>query len=254
MIAAWQALQRRSPVLTAVAVIHLALALVLIVAMQIDAVIVLGIERWIKPLKFAVSIAIYLGTLAWLQPSLDLPARTRSYVIGVAAGTMTLEMIAIGMQAFRGTTSHFNIATVFDGIVFQVMGVAILANTIAAAWMAVASWRLFKIDRSGYQLGVVLGFALFLFGSVIGGVLIGYDAHTVGAADGGAGLPLLNWSTTAGDLRVSHFVALHALQGLPLLGGWLGTKPVVLAAVAWGVATVVLLVRAFAGRPLIARI
>ena len=47
--------------------------------------------------------------------------------------------------------------------------------------------------------------------------MVHYGAHTMGAADGGAGLLGLGWSIRHGDLRIPHFFGLHGIQMIPLL-------------------------------------
>jgi hypothetical protein len=226
-----------------------------------DARIVTGVNPWLKPMKFLASIAIFLATMAWFTPELRASDRARARLRRVFIWTMTIEIVCIALQAARGTTSHFNHSTSFDAAVFQLMGAAITINTVAAAVMLWLLRRDTPAGRAGYLTGVRLGLAVFVVGSLQGFVIVANLGHNVPGPDGGPGLPLLNWSVSQGDLRVAHFIGLHALQALPLLGYGLDRTSapagarrsgVWIAAVFWFGVMGALLAMATRGQPLIA--
>jgi hypothetical protein len=234
--------------LTAVGIFMTALLAATGVALLVDPREVLGAPAWMKPAKFAASIAIYTFTLAWVFTYLCEWVRTRRIVSWITAVTLLLEIIIIDVQAWRGTGSHFNVGTLLDGVLFTVMGVAILVQTLAAIAVAAALWKQRFADRAiGWALR--LGMTVTIVGAITGGLMTQptqaqidaaragqrmtvSGAHTVGAPDGGPGLPGTGWSREHGDLRVAHFIGLHAIQILPLIAfvftrqGWQETRRV----------------------------
>jgi hypothetical protein len=242
--------------LTGVGLAMLALLAATGVALLVDPREIGGAPAWMKPAKFAASIAIYTLTLAWVFSFLPAWKRTRRVVSWVSSVVFILEIVIIDLQAFRGTTSHFNVSTPLDGAMFTVMGLAILVQTLAAVAVATALWRQNFDDRAlGWALR--FGMTISIIGAMSGGLMTpptqaqleaaraGHrmtiaGAHTVGAPDGGPGLPVTGWSREHGDLRVAHFVGLHALQILPLLmlalarRGWNEARRVRMAVVVSG--------------------
>ncbi len=73
-----------------------------------------GVNRWLKPAKFAASIGLYLLTMAWLLHELRSSRWILATLSAVMLCSMTGEQLLITMQAFRGVTSHYTIATTFD--------------------------------------------------------------------------------------------------------------------------------------------
>lgn len=207
-------LKERALILTGL--VFMLLFLILAVASIFDPTQILGVNRWIKPMKFAVSIGIFLTTLAFYLNSARGFEKSKFVIRWGAIGTMIIEIVLIVMQAARGTTSHFNVANAFDASVFSAMGIAISLNTLLIFYLLRLLFRA-EIDLPRAVVwGMRFGVILFLLASVEGGYMAGHLSHTVGAADGGEGLPIVNWSNEAGDLRVAHFIGLHAVQIVPL--------------------------------------
>ena len=263
--------------LTAVGLLMLALTPVLGLAMVLEPRAILGAPAWLKPAKFAVSTGLFCLTMAAILVWLPAWRRLRAVVGWTTAMVFVVEVAIISLQAWRGTTSHFNVATPLDGALFSVMGALIALQTLMTGAVAVALFRTTLDDRAlGWALR--LGLVLSIAGASTGGLMTTpteeqlaaaragapmtiAGAHTVGAPDGGPGLPGTGWSTKHGDLRVPHFIGLHAVQVVPLLALLLARRRVdaaarlrlvVGAAISYGALFGILLTQALRGQPLVA--
>lgn len=222
-----QAFRWHRPLMT-LATAMAGLALVGLIGLVVDDRVLTGLPIWAKPTKFALSVLVYAVTWSWLIAQLDRVRRTAWWMGTVAAAFLGVELVIIVGQVLRGTTSHFNQTTPFNTMLWRIMGMSIVVVWLATLAVCVILFRNSGIDR-GRTLAIRAGSVLAVVGMALGYLMVVptsrqiaegesiSGAHTVGLADGGPGLPLLGWSTVGGDLRIPHFVGMHALQLIPLV-------------------------------------
>ena len=272
----WTALWRASAPLTVTAFGMLAVLALTALGLAIDPRLVTGAPVWLKPAKFALSISIYAFTLAWVCSFLGAWPRTRRVVGWTTAVVMALEMGIIALQAARGTSSHFNASTPLDMALFSLMGLAIVVQTTTTIAVAVALWRQ-HFDDVPLGWAVRLGMTMTILGAFAGGLMTAptaqqltaakagegmpiAGAHTVGAPDGGPGMAGTGWSVEHGDLRVPHFIGLHALQAIPIVAlvlrrrtvsAAVGVRLVATAAASYAALFGIVLIQALRGQSLL---
>ncbi|KOX95739.1 hypothetical protein AMR74_14625 [Halorubrum tropicale] len=208
-------LWRRDPVLSAVAAINAVLFGAFAVGTVLDPMVVNGEPAWLKPAKFAGSIALVCATLGWLGVHLPVDPDFRRRVSRIVGVGLLIEIVLIGGQAARGVGSHFNRATVIDGAIGGVMGVTIVIVTVAIAALAVRA-RGDEFDvHPAFAAGILLGVGWFVVGAFEGAAMIAIQSRVVETTE--PTVPVVGWQLV-GDFRLAHFVGLHALQLLPLTG------------------------------------
>ncbi len=157
-------LYRRSRVLAITGWIHLALLAGVLVIFPFDSRLVMGINVWIKPIKFAMSIAIYVWTVAWLLEYLRLPSWAKRTISWGIAISMLTEIACITTQAARGTTSHYNVNTPFDAAIFSIMGSMIALNSVLALILLICFLTGRYDVSSPYLWGIRSGLVIFSCG------------------------------------------------------------------------------------------
>ena len=185
---------------------------------------------WAKPCKFSISLAVYGLTLIWFSGYLTQHKRFFELACRASLVGTVVELLAIMLQVVRGAASHFNSATGFDHCIFAIVTLSIMPVAFSVLALFVMLLREKNLPE---VLGLSLRWGVFLtLVGLIPGVLMllpvglrehifcyrQFEGHAVGSALGSRGIPFIGWNAIAGDLRVAHFLGIHALQVLPFVG------------------------------------
>ncbi len=223
------------PSLSACAIFLLALLPMLGMAILLDERTVLDINIWVKPIKFSISLAIYTLTLSCY--SIFLPSQWRNsrwfnYYVALVIFTIIGEMIWLIYAASIGEPSHFNQTHPVLAPVYPLMGVFATVLTSLSLIIGIGIIRNKASSLSptlkyslAYSLIATFILTMFIAGHMAGGPA---QSHTVLPAgvtsvNESHAIPILGWLLAAGDLRVAHFFATHALHGIPLIAWLLNT-------------------------------
>ncbi|WP_186417080.1 ABA4-like family protein [Bosea sp. CS1GBMeth4] len=255
------------PRLTAAACAMAALAVPTALAWLIDVRQFHGVDTWIKPLKFEISVAVYLLTLAVVLPLAGERFRASwagRYIVWPVIVPIILEVLYIAWRASRLEASHYNRDDWLGIALYAVMGIGAVIFTVAPGLLA---YGLARRDAAPMpeivRWSLVVGLALTcVFGLASGAILSSSPSgHYVGAVpQAHPTIPFLGWSLTVGDLRVAHFLGLHALQIIPAVGlalrlatrrSRLGLLALATVSAAYAAVTATALVAALQGRPLL---
>ncbi len=210
-------IKKRFPFLYKITLFHAIAFVISLLLTFIDDRTLSGTNVWIKPVKFYCSSFIFLWTISWYIIVYPFKQKTKLQLANTFSILFLIETTIIAIQAGRGTLSHYNISSPLNAILFASMGISIAAITLLILFIFLKSFSKKLSLSTPMKWGVRIAWFAVLFSCFVGQAMIQSKGHNVGVADGGEGLPFLNWSTKGGDLRVAHFLGLHAIQIIPIM-------------------------------------
>ena len=254
MVSFIQELKLRNEHLFYFGVFCIILSIVCIVLTKTTTTEVQGVNAWFKPLKFATSIGLFSWTMAWYcHYLLDFNVTPFNWTVITLFG---FELVYIIFQASKGQLSHFNISTPTYSLIYSLMGLAAVLVTLYTAYIGLLFFTQSFPDLPKYYIwSIRLGILIFVIFSFEGGLMGSRMNHSVGAINDNSNWWIVGWSKTVGDLRVSHFIGMHALQLLPLLSFYIfkNLKMTIVISIFYGLLATSTLVQALNGKPLISQ-
>ena len=246
-------LKARNETLFYYGVVCLGLALLFFVLSKTTTTQVYGVNAWLKPFKFALSTFFFAWAMGWYCYYLpDFNAQLFNWTVILLLG---FEIAYIAIMAGKGELSHYNTSSPLYASLFSMMALAATLVTLYTAYIAFQFFTHSFLQLPTYYLWAIrLSLLIFVVFSFEGFAMGSRMSHSVGALNDNSNLWILGWSKTVGDLRVAHFIGMHALQVLPVLSYYLikNTKGTIILAVLYGLLALVTLVQALQGKPFFA--
>ena len=247
-----QQLKHRNETLFYYGLICLVLSGIFIILTKYTNTQVYNVNAWYKPFKFAFSTFLFAWAMAWYcyyLPNFNIRWFNWSVII-----LLGFEIFYIALQASKGQLSHYNLSTPVYSALFSLMALAASAVTLYTAYIGLL---FFKYDfpnlPNHYLWAIRFGIIIFVIFSFEGFAMGSRLSHSVGALNDNSNWFIVGWSKTVGDLRVSHFIGMHALQILPILSYYVlkNTKLTIGLSIVYGLLALLTLIQALQGRPLI---
>jgi hypothetical protein len=213
---------------------------------------VYGVNAWYKPFKFAFSTLLFAWAMGWYCYYLpNFQVKLFNWTVVILLG---FEIFYIAIQAAKGQLSHFNLSTPIYSTLYSLMAIAATVVTIYTAYVGVLFFKNDFPQLPNYYLwSIRFGILIFVVFALEGFAMGSRLNHSIGALNDNSNLFIVGWSKTVGDLRVSHFIGMHALQVLPFLSFYVlkNTKLTIAISILYGLLAIASFIQAIQGKPLL---
>lgn len=248
-----QQIKHRNETMFYYGLLCLALSLIFITLTKFTDTQVYNVNAWYKPFKFAFSTFTFAWAMAWYcyyLPDFNIKLFNWSVII-----LLGFEIVYIALQASKGQLSHYNLSTPVYAFLYSMMALAATLVTVYTAYVGFLFFNNSFPDLPAYYVWAIrLGIGLFVLFSFEGFLMGSRLNHSVGGLNDNSNWFIMGWSKTVGDLRVAHFIGMHALQVLPFLSYFFlkSTKATLILSLLYGCLALVTLYQALNGKPLFA--